>query len=223
MDATPLGLGSFRGGWLNAAEPAALRQRSSALPLNLCKVEKARPNVVMRPSLVRGGAGSCPVSLRKSFSPIFCAISTRPLARHAVVAAPIREIRVPPPVPPFDISKSGVILAPLEVYMVNSPSRPNLRPVDPPPLGASVRHAIPWPPENQNPGAETRFSLPSRQIKAKTLAIVPHQGSSRLIVPDQGKRPNSPFAHFAYFAVPPPQPPRNPNLGAETRFSLPSR
>ena len=42
--------------------------------------------------------------------------------------------------PAFDISKPGVIFTRLEVYLVNSPSRPNLRPVDPPPLGASVRH-----------------------------------------------------------------------------------
>ena len=41
--------------------------------------------------------------------------------------------------PPLAFSKPGVILIPLEVYMVNSPSRPNVRPVDPPPLGRPAR------------------------------------------------------------------------------------
>ena len=81
--------------------------------------------------------------------------------------------------------------------MVNSPSRPNLRPVDPPSLGASGRHAFSLPP----PGTRLRTErgqfeisnlsfeitlLPvavrkdhQGRIKAEIPAIVPHQGKSR--------------------------------------------
>ena len=41
--------------------------------------------------------------------------------------------------------KTRAILTPLEVYMVNSPSRLNTRPVDLPPLGWSVRLTLPLP------------------------------------------------------------------------------
>ena len=99
--------------------------------------------------------------------------------------------------PAFDILKPGAILTPLEVYMVNSPSRPNVRPVDPPSLGASVRPAfsLPHPGSRLRAGrgqfeiSNLRFEIPllpvavrkdhQGRIKAKTPAIVPHQGKSR--------------------------------------------
>ena len=81
--------------------------------------------------------------------------------------------------------------------MVNLPSQPNLRPVDPSSLGASVRHAFSLPP----PGPRLRTDrgqfeisnlsfeitlLPvavrkdhQGRIKAETPVIVPHQGKSR--------------------------------------------
>ena len=78
--------------------------------------------------------------------------------------------------------------------MVNFPSRPNLRPVDPPPLGASVRHACSLPHPGPRPRASAldacRAVVGRRRIgcfgnkpsiKAKTPAIVPNQGSSSLI------------------------------------------
>ena len=93
--------------------------------------------------------------------------------------------------------KPGAILIPLEVYMVNSPSRPNVRPVDPPSLGASVRpaFALPHPGPRLRAGrgqfeiSNLRFEIPlllvairkdhQGRIKAKTPAIVPNQGKSR--------------------------------------------
>ena len=81
--------------------------------------------------------------------------------------------------------------------MVNSPSRPNVRPVDPPSLGASVRpaFALPHPGPRLRAGrgqfeiSNLRFEIPlllvairkdhQGRIKAKTPAIVPNQGKSR--------------------------------------------
>ena len=93
--------------------------------------------------------------------------------------------------------KPGAILIPLEVYMVNSPSRPNLCPVAPPSLGASVRHvfSLPHPGHCLRAGrgqfeiSNLRFEIPlllvavrkdhQGRIKAKTPPIVPNQGKSR--------------------------------------------
>ena len=86
--------------------------------------------------------------------------------------------------------KPGAILITLEVYMVNSPSRPNVRPVDPPSLGASVRPAFALPHPGPRPRAgRGQFEIPllpvavrqdhQGRIKAKTPAIVPNQGKSR--------------------------------------------
>ena len=49
----------------------------------------------------------------------------------------------------------------LEVYMVNSPSRPNVRPVDPPPLGASVRHPFLLPPPAPRPARGEDVTVPT--------------------------------------------------------------
>ena len=77
--------------------------------------------------------------------------------------------------------------------MVNSPSRPYLRPVDPPSLGASVRHAFSLPhPGHRLRAGRGQFEIPllpvavrkdhQGRIKAKTPAIVPNQGKSRQTV-----------------------------------------
>ena len=83
--------------------------------------------------------------------------------------------------------------------MVNSPSRPNLRPVAPPPLGASVRLTLPLP----HPGIRPRpgrgqFEISNLRLKspsyrwpsARTIKPQSRQKpqQSRLIVPNQGKR-----------------------------------
>ena len=88
--------------------------------------------------------------------------------------------------PPLAFSKPGVILIPLEVYMVNSPSRPMLRPVAPPPLGRPVRPPLPLPHPCTRParGGDSRSLdvgcfVNQPPIKAKTPAIVPNQASSR--------------------------------------------
>ena len=73
--------------------------------------------------------------------------------------------------------------------MVNSPSRPNVRPVDPPSLGASVRPVFSLPHPGPRPRAgRGQFEIPlllvavrqdhQGRIKAKTPAIVPNQGIS---------------------------------------------
>ena len=83
--------------------------------------------------------------------------------------------------------------------MVNFPSRPNLRPVDPPPLGASVRHPLSLP----HPGIRPRtgrgqFEISNLRLKspsyrwpsARTIKAESRQKpqQSRLIKPYQGKR-----------------------------------
>ena len=83
--------------------------------------------------------------------------------------------------------------------MVNSPSRPNLRPADPPPLGASVRHphSLPHPGIRPRPGrgqfeiSNLRLKSPSSRCpSARTIKPQSRQKpqQSRLIVPNQGKR-----------------------------------
>ena len=80
--------------------------------------------------------------------------------------------------------------------MVNSPSRPNVRPVDPPPLGASVRHPFLLPPPAPRPARGEDVTVPTildagagshlpnggrppGPIKAKTPVIVHNRASSR--------------------------------------------
>ena len=118
---------------------------------------------------------------------------------------PILRIRVPfvkfescpsPSSPHLTFPNLGYIKR-LEVYMVNSPSWPNLRPVDPPPLGASIRHALPLPRPATHPARGGDGSSPRSwmlgvaasadhqgRIKAKNPLIVHNQGISR-------HRPNS--------------------------------
>ena len=106
---------------------------------------------------------------------------------------------------PLAFSKPGAILAPLEVYMVNSPSRPNVRPVAPPPLGRPVRHSSSLPhaglrlragwgrPRHHFPGA---FQISNLKFE---IAPIPLCASAplRLCVKDpssslnQGKNPSN--------------------------------
>ena len=70
--------------------------------------------------------------------------------------------------------KPGAILIPLEVYMVNSPSRPNLCPADPPPFGASVRHPLSLPRSHAGWGR----SSPRSQVLGgwPSAKVAVHQG-----------------------------------------------
>jgi len=88
--------------------------------------------------------------------------------------------------PPLAFSKPGAILAPLEVYMVNSPSRPNVRPVAPPPFGRPVRHSSSLPHADTCLGqfeiSNLRFEIPSLPVAVRK----DFPASSRL---NQGKNP----------------------------------
>jgi len=88
--------------------------------------------------------------------------------------------------PPLAFSKPSVIFIPLKVYMVNSPSRQNLRPVAPPPLGRPVRHSFSLPHADTCLGqfeiSNLRFEIPSLPVAVRK----DFPASSRL---NQGKNP----------------------------------
>ena len=98
--------------------------------------------------------------------------------------------------------------------MVNFPSRPNLRPVDPHPLaspsGTALLCPIPAPAPRVSMGVRCWLldvfgNQPS--IEAKTPAIVHNQASSRQTV-------KIPFRVFGVFRGQPPLPPQNPRTGS---------
>ena len=109
--------------------------------------------------------------------------------------------------PPHLTFPNPCYITKLEVYMVNSPSQPNSRPVAPPPPGACVRHNVALPPRrvgtarphvsNSGHAPTTRcprpepreskpyFSCPQGSIKAKTPAIKANRASSRQMINQQ--------------------------------------
>ncbi len=91
--------------------------------------------------------------------------------------------------PPLAFSKPGVIFIPLEVYMVNSPSRPSSRPDDPVECGGMTplwnwetclpvdRAVMPAPsPARGGDGLLPTIKAQSRQKPLQSCLIKPHQG-----------------------------------------------
>ena len=81
-----------------------------------------------------------------------------------------------------------------EVYLVNSPSRPNLRPVDPPAPGGCVRQPIHLPAPGPHPargGDGPATASPSRNLRAETRfsrQIQPNPDKSRHFQPPHSQR-----------------------------------
>ena len=100
-------------------------------------------------------------------------------SKSCVVAAAVRpQSFLKKVIPRGCIFKTCAILAPLEVYMVSFPSRPNLRPVARHLAGGTSR------PARLCPGSQSMFvhvkkSVNQGSIKAKTPAIKAYQGLSR--------------------------------------------